>query len=238
MAPLLLNCVPPQEGGPLQELPLQGPSPQESTLQPDLALVCEAAWCRFLYHHFPVRSSAAPPWPKLQLRKLFSYHPLFRPASLPSTAFAEQVLAPGLLDRPARLVPGASPFPLRPRRTRHRGWGIFSLGPIPARRKVIAYTGERINRQEATRRSARPRVEIICAGPNLYLDPAFGGSGAEFINHSCSPNLFVRRQAGHVLLFSRRLIAAGEELTFDYHRPPNEPSSPCACGSSNCRGFF
>ncbi|NUQ61536.1 MAG: SET domain-containing protein-lysine N-methyltransferase, partial [Pirellulales bacterium] len=39
----------------------------------------------------------------------------------------------------------------------HR-WGLFALEAIPAGRRVIEYTGERIDEREAERRSVRPAV--------------------------------------------------------------------------------
>jgi hypothetical protein len=48
------------------------------------------------------------------------------------------------------------------------------------------------------------------------IDGVIGGSGAEYINHSCAPNLRSRLVRGHILSFSTRPIARGEELTVDY----------------------
>ena len=59
------------------------------------------------------------------------------------------------------------------------------------------------------------------------------GSGAEIINHSCDPNLSMRRIRGQIFLYSFRKIRAGEELTIDYGF---HCSCPCHCGSPKCRG--
>ena len=63
-----------------------------------------------------------------------------------------------------------------------------------------------------------------------------GGSGAEYINHSCDPNLYSRLVDGHVLYFSKQQIAPGEELTVDYLFSPDAPRVSCHCGSPTCRG--
>ena len=68
------------------------------------------------------------------------------------------------------------------------------------------------------------------------LDGGVGGSGAEFVNHSCNPNLATRILKGHILYFSRRRIAKGEELTVDYHFDWDDEHVPCACGADRCRG--
>jgi len=119
----------------------------------------------------------------------------------------------------------------------HR-WGIFAVEPIPARRRVIEYTGERINPREMRRRSVRPRIYIFWVSPRVAIDGAIGGSGAEFINHSCAPNLIARTRHGRIHFVSLRPIAAGEELLLDYKVGGDTPLIPCNCGSPQCRGFL
>jgi SET domain-containing protein len=68
------------------------------------------------------------------------------------------------------------------------------------------------------------------------LDGRFGGSGAEFVNHSCDPNLVWKRVHGHLVFYSRRKIRAGEELTLWYTYPVKITRIPCGCGSPKCRG--
>ncbi len=134
-------------------------------------------------------------------------------------------------------------YALRIRHSRIHGWGVYATETIPPRRKVIEYTGELL-----TRRETRARLVKICRNPrtrrlsifrldrNRLVDGAFGGSGAEYINHCCDPNLGVRRIRGHILLFSRRRIRPGEELTFDYRLNPKTFRVACHCGAANCRG--
>ncbi|HME07199.1 MAG TPA: SET domain-containing protein-lysine N-methyltransferase, partial [Bryobacteraceae bacterium] len=68
------------------------------------------------------------------------------------------------------------------------------------------------------------------------LDGLVGGSGAEYINHSCDPNLVTRIFKGHILYYSRRQIHKGEELTVDYHFAHDVEKVPCSCGTTKCRG--
>src|SRR4249920_3783789 len=94
----------------------------------------------------------------------------------------------------------------------HR-WGVYAEEEIPARRKVIEYTGERISRRETKRRSEIQNKQIYLFTLDNYwtLDGASGGSGAEYINHSCDPNLFTWIFKGHILYMSARSIKKGEE---------------------------
>ncbi len=117
----------------------------------------------------------------------------------------------------------------------HR-WGVYADEPIPERRKVIEYTGERISRRETKRRGQGPLTYLFTLDDYWTIDGAVGGSGAEIINHSCDANLFSGIYRGHILYMSRRAIRRGEELTVDYRFSPKIDDVPCRCGSPKCRG--
>ena len=153
------------------------------------------------------------------------------------TAFVREVVLPGGPGTVPKLDPRFSHFGLRYARSPIHRWGIFAEEPIPARRKVIRYTGQRINVREARRRSIRQHLYLFWLSSRFAIDGAIGGSGAEFINHSCEPNLRARATRGRIFLVSLRPILAGEELTFDYHLTGDYPAMPCSCGSTTCRGY-
>jgi SET domain-containing protein len=118
----------------------------------------------------------------------------------------------------------------------HR-WGVYAGEGIPAHRKVIEYTGERINRKETKRRAeTSDMIYLFTLDPYWTIDGSVNGSGAEYINHSCDPNLIARIVKGHILYVSRREIRKGEELTVDYHFDKKVEKVSCGCGSPNCRG--
>jgi SET domain-containing protein len=114
--------------------------------------------------------------------------------------------------------------------------GVYALERIPARRKVIEYTGERISRRETKRRGDGNITYLFTLDNYWTIDGAVGGSGAEIINHSCDPNLFASIQRGHILYLSRRVIKPGEELTIDYRFAKDVGRVPCRCGAQSCRG--
>ena len=118
------------------------------------------------------------------------------------------------------------------------GLGVYAGQPIPKGRKVIEYTGERISRRETRRRSEIQDKQIYLFTLDNYwtLDGASGGSGAEYVNHSCDPNLYTWIFKGHILYMSARPIKRGEELTVDYHFSKDIEEVPCFCGSAKCRG--
>ena len=107
---------------------------------------------------------------------------------------------------------------------------------IPAQRKVIEYAGERISRRETKRRAEGPLNYIFTLDSYWSVDGAVGGSGAEFINHCCDPNIDARVVKGHILYFSNRVIEPGEELTVDYRFDAEVEPVPCGCTTPKCRG--
>jgi uncharacterized protein len=140
------------------------------------------------------------------------------------------------LIRAPRLDPRYTCFRLLIRRSRIHRYGVYALQRIPPNRKVIEYTGERINRFEAKRRDKGDHTYLFAQDAYWTLDGAVGGSGAEIINHSCDPNLISRVLKGHVLYMSLRAIRPGEELTVDYNFPRRQADTTCTCGAKNCRG--
>ena len=129
-------------------------------------------------------------------------------------------------------------FKLEVRPSKIHRWGIYALEDIPVRRKVMEYRGERINRMETKRRSEEQYklIYLFTLDPYWTLDGSVGGSGAEYINHCCDPNIVTEIRKGHILYMSRRPIKKGDELTVDYHFAKNVEKVPCKCGAATCRG--
>ncbi|MGC3956540.1 MAG: SET domain-containing protein-lysine N-methyltransferase [Verrucomicrobiota bacterium] len=136
-----------------------------------------------------------------------------------------------------RLDPKYCFFKLRLGESKVHRWGVFAEERIPARRKVMEYTGERINRRETKRRSEeRPLHYLFTLDSYWAIDGAVGGSGAEYVNHCCEPNMWTWIVKGHILYMSNRVIEPGEELTLDYHFAKDVETVPCKCGAKSCRG--
>ena len=68
------------------------------------------------------------------------------------------------------------------------------------------------------------------------------GGRARYVNHSCEPNCCTRiiHVGGRpkVVLYSKRAIEEGEELSYDYNFPPEGGTVPCHCGALHCRGYM
>ena len=145
------------------------------------------------------------------------------------------VMATALIKSPT-IDPRYTCFALSIRESRIHRRGVYAEERIPARRKVIEYTGERISRRETKRRGDGPVTYLFTLDDYWTLDGAYGGSGAEIINHSCDPNLRSWNFRGHILYMSRRVIHRGEELTVDYRFSKDVETVPCRCGAKTCRG--
>jgi SET domain-containing protein len=140
------------------------------------------------------------------------------------------------LVKAPKLNPDFACFKLLIRRSRIHRYGVFAGQRIPANRKVIEYTGKRLNRLQAKYRGDGDYTYLFAVDDYWTLDGAVGGSGAEIINHSCDPNLVSRIVKGHVLYMSLRVIKAGEELTVNYNFGKDVRTFPCSCGTATCGG--
>lgn len=128
-------------------------------------------------------------------------------------------------------------FKLRVSPSKIHRWGVYAGETIPANRKVIEYTGERISRKETKRRAESTSLIYLFTLDSYWcLDGSVGGSGAEYVNHSCDPNLRAWVFKGHILYMSLREIRKGEELTIDYNFDKDVERIPCSCGAARCRG--
>ena len=62
------------------------------------------------------------------------------------------------------------------------------------------------------RRGHGPRTYLFTLDNYWTLDGSVGGSGAEYINHCCDPNLYSWIFKGHILYMSKRNIATGRRI--------------------------
>jgi len=152
------------------------------------------------------------------------------------TAFVREVVLPGSSLVVPKIDARFCRFALQFKSSPIHRWGIFAVENIPARRRVIEYTGQKIDAPEIRRRRFREHLYLFRLNRKWTIDGAIGGCGAEFINHSCQPNLDTRIKGGRIFFISKKRIPAGEELTFDYNIITDGADLPCSCGTAKCRG--
>ena len=123
------------------------------------------------------------------------------------------------------------------RRSRIHGRGLFSLSHVPSRRKVGELDGERISQREARKRvRGADSIAIVEFGDGTAVDASRGRSQFRYVNHSCTPNTFMRLAHGRVEFYALRPLAPGDELTCDYGVTHHDGKLSCRCGSARCRG--
>jgi uncharacterized protein len=135
-----------------------------------------------------------------------------------------------------RINPKFVRFLVRIGRSRLHRYGVYAQEDIPSGRRVIEYTGQRLSLEQAAKLRPPKDIYVAWLTSTTYVDGGRRGSGAEFMNHSCAPNMVARRMGGRLYLYSWRPIRAGEELTWNYHYPIKLKRIPCRCGARRCRG--
>jgi SET domain-containing protein len=99
------------------------------------------------------------------------------------------------------------------KRTAH-GLGLFTLEPIPARKRLIEYTGPLISNEEVDK---RPNGKYFFGVNSKWsIDGTPRSNLARYINHSCRPNSEAIVSGQRVWIWSKRAIKAGEELSYNY----------------------
>ncbi|CAL8471229.1 g10771 [Coccomyxa elongata] len=132
---------------------------------------------------------------------------------------------------------------LRLGRSGVHAWGLFARKPIPGNEFVIEYVGELIRR---TVNDVRERADAdsdyrFRVDADWVVDATRRGGKARFINHCCDPNCYTKTVSVngqlHIMIYSKRPIQEGEELSYDYkfQPTPGEAPIPCTCGAKNCR---
>jgi uncharacterized protein len=129
-----------------------------------------------------------------------------------------------------------------------QGQGAFATRPIRKGTRIVEYTGERIDADEADRRYDDDTMEshhtfLFVLNDDEIVDAGVGGNEARFINHSCAPNCEAIIESGRIFIYALRGIAPGEELVYDYAYERAGPYEPawdtlytCRCGAADCRG--
>ena len=125
--------------------------------------------------------------------------------------------------------------------------GLYCTRDVAQNDMVIEYVGELV----------RPVVGdirddiAIEKGKSTYMfridddyivDAMFKGNAARFMNHSCDPNCFCQvvtvEGVKHIIIFAKRALTKGEEISYDYKLPIEDVKVICHCGARNCRGYM
>ena len=133
-------------------------------------------------------------------------------------------------------------YKIKIKKSKIAGIGAFSVNKIPAKTKIGNMTGEIISYNEAQIRLKRQRGNVLFMvefdKENIALDASKKSNELRFINHSCKPNVYMRRAFRKVEYYTLSDIKKGDELCCNYGETHHEGTLPCKCGAKNCKGFI
>ncbi len=112
---------------------------------------------------------------------------------------------------------------------------MFATAPIAAGTTVAAFGGCAVDADELRALGEDVTEHAIQIDDNLFLASTPPFDPADFVNHSCDPTCGL---VGAVLLVTRRDVATGDELCFDYAMSDSSDYDEfdCNCGTALCRG--
>jgi len=115
------------------------------------------------------------------------------------------------------------------------GLGAFARETVSADEIVAVWGGYIVDMEQLETLPHEVQQHSVQIEEGLYLATIGGAETADFINHSCDPNLGLR---GQITLVALRDIEVGEEVCFDYAMTDCTPYDEfeCHCSTAACRG--
>ncbi|EGZ07235.1 hypothetical protein PHYSODRAFT_306469 [Phytophthora sojae] len=133
------------------------------------------------------------------------------------------------------------------RKSSIHGYGLFMKEAVSEGQMIVEYQGQMINQAVADERERRYEEQGVGScymfrlDEKTIIDATRCGNLARFINHSCDPKAFARIVAVEggekkIVIFAKRAIAVGDEVTYDYKFPIEDEAIRCDCNAPNCIG--
>ncbi|KAG3051600.1 hypothetical protein PC121_g17778 [Phytophthora cactorum] len=133
------------------------------------------------------------------------------------------------------------------RKSSIHGYGLFLKEPVSDGQMIVEYQGQMIGQTVADERERRYEEQGVGScymfrlDEKTIIDATRCGNLARFINHSCDPKAFARIVAVEggekkIVIFAKRAIAVGDEVTYDYKFPIEDEAIRCDCNAPNCIG--
>jgi SET domain-containing protein len=127
--------------------------------------------------------------------------------------------------------------------------GLFATCDIKEGTDIIQYIGEKITKDESTRRALEWEEQARETGEGLVyifelddewdLDGRLGENPARYMNHSCDGNCEAVNCDGEIWVVARKDIKKDEELVYDYgYDMEHFLDHPCRCGADTCIGYI
>ncbi len=115
------------------------------------------------------------------------------------------------------------------------GFGVYAIENVAAGEVVSVWGGYIVDAKQLAALPHEIQQHTVQIEEGLYSATIGGAETADFINHSCDPNLGLQ---GQITLVALRNIEVGEEVCFDYAMTDCTPYDEfeCRCGTAACRG--
>lgn len=136
---------------------------------------------------------------------------------------------------------------LEVRKSKIHGYGLFTKEKMAEGQMIVEYQGQMIAQDVADEREKWYEEKGIGScymfrlDDKTIIDATRVGNLARFINHSCDPKAFARvvtveGNEKKIVIFAKRAIDAGDEVTYDYKFPIEDEAIRCDCSAPNCIG--
>jgi SET domain-containing protein len=119
------------------------------------------------------------------------------------------------------------------------GHGTFAGEEILKRTKIGELAGKVVSiKKIPVTFSLNSSIAIVELDDLYALDSRQFKNTLCFINHSCTPNCYMRVRNFAVEIYALTSIRKSAELTLDYGYTHHEGKRVCHCGVKNCRGWI
>lgn len=119
-----------------------------------------------------------------------------------------------------------------------QGLGLFACMILPGRRKLGEISGRLVKLPQARNQIERAERIYFIELTNAWALECSDGNQFKHLNHSCTPNCYLRIIGRRVEVYTLRSISRGAELTVDYGETPHKGGMRCRCGAPNCRAIL
>lgn len=137
---------------------------------------------------------------------------------------------------------------LEVRKSKIHGYGLFTKEQMVEGQMIVEYQGQMISQDVADEREKAYEEQGIGScymfrlDEKTIIDATRCGNLARFINHSCDPKAYARvvcvdgGNEKKIVIFAKRTIEPGDEVTYDYKFPIEDEAIRCDCSAPNCIG--
>jgi len=117
-----------------------------------------------------------------------------------------------------------------------QGRGVFAKNDFNQGQIILEIDDSHVvlDPSKLTRKQNEYDCDYLACGKVILMQPP-----EKYINHSCTPNSYIKTVKGTRRVLAMRSIKKGEEITFDYSiNGYNDGFFKCSCKSKNCRKYY